>query len=115
MKFLFASDSFKGTLSSEQISALLEQAAEQVFPGCETAKVPVADGGEGTIDAVIAALKGTYRRISVHGPLMEERESFYGEFREILLSLKWRLLPGFLWFPRKKEIPLILRPLEPGN
>ena len=61
MKFLFASDSFKGTLSSERITQLLEAAAEQTFPGCETAGVPVADGGEGTIDAVISALNGTSR------------------------------------------------------
>ena len=60
MKFLFASDSFKGTLSSERITQLLEAAAGRTFPGCETAGVPVADGGEGTIDAVISALNGTY-------------------------------------------------------
>lgn len=45
MKFLFASDSFKGTLSSERITALLEESAGRIFPGCETAGVPVADGG----------------------------------------------------------------------
>ena len=106
MKFLFASDSFKGTLSSEQISALLEQAAEQVFPGCETAKVPVADGGEGTIDAVIAALKGTYRRISVHGPLMEERESFYGEFEGDSAIIEMAAASGLPMVPEEKRNPL---------
>ena len=40
MKFLFASDSFKGTLSSERITQLLEAAAGRTFPGCETAGVP---------------------------------------------------------------------------
>ena len=40
MKFLFASDSFKGTLSSERITQLLEEAAGRTFPGCETAGVP---------------------------------------------------------------------------
>ena len=45
MKFLFASDSFKGTLSSEKIIELLTESAEKIFPGCETAGVPVADGG----------------------------------------------------------------------
>ena len=46
MKFLFASDSFKGTLSSEKIISLLTESAEKIFPGCETFGVPVADGGE---------------------------------------------------------------------
>lgn len=58
MKFLFASDSFKGTLTSEQIIALLTEAAKKVFPDCETVGIPVADGGEGTIDAVISVLHG---------------------------------------------------------
>ena len=54
MKLLFASDSFKGTLSSDQIIKLLNESAQRIFPGCETVGVPVADGGEGTVDAVIA-------------------------------------------------------------
>lgn len=81
MKFLFASDSFKGTLSSETIIKLLDEAAGTIFPGCETVGVPIADGGEGTVDAVIAVTHGTYHKVVVHGPLMEERESVYGEFQ----------------------------------
>ena len=50
MKLLFASDSFKGSLSSEKTVALLAQAAETVFGACETSGVPVADGGEGTVE-----------------------------------------------------------------
>ena len=55
MRFLFASDSFKGTLSSEQTVRLLAKAAEEVFGEIEYSGVPVADGGEGTADAVVAA------------------------------------------------------------
>ena len=55
MRFLFASDSFKGTLTSEQIIRLLSQAAEEIFPGCETAGVPGAGGGGGTVGGVVAA------------------------------------------------------------
>ena len=54
MKFLFASDSFKGTLSSEQIIRLLTESAKEAFPDCETAGTLIADGGEGTVVAVIA-------------------------------------------------------------
>ena len=71
MKLLFASDSFKGTLSSEQIIRLLTDSANRIFPGCETVGVPIADGGEGTVDAVIAVTKGCLRTVKVHGPLME--------------------------------------------
>ena len=75
MKFLFASDSFKGTLSSENIISLLTESAEKIFPGCETFGVPVADGGEGTVDAVIAVTKGNIKKVTVHGPSMEGKES----------------------------------------
>ena len=53
MRFLFASDSFKGTLSSQQTAGLLAQAAQEIFPGCEWDSVTAADGGEGTTDAVL--------------------------------------------------------------
>lgn len=69
MKLLFASDSFKGSLSSEKTAELLSKAAREVFGACETASVPVADGGEGTVDAVIAAEKGEKVFARVHGPL----------------------------------------------
>ena len=52
MKFLFASDSFKGTLSSRQTADLLTSAAKEVFgKAVECDSVTVADGGEGTVDA----------------------------------------------------------------
>ena len=68
MKLVFASDSFKGTLSSEQTVELLTKAAHEVFGPCETFGVPVADGGEGTTDAVILARKGQKVYEEVHGP-----------------------------------------------
>ena len=58
MKFLFASDSFKGTLSSAQTVQLLARAARDVFGEIEYSGVPVADGGEGTTEAVVTAENG---------------------------------------------------------
>ncbi len=78
MKFLFASDSFKGSLSSKQTIDLLTKAAEEVFPGCETDGVPVADGGEGTMEAVVAATSGRIISCKVHDPLMRTIEAHYG-------------------------------------
>ena len=69
MKFLFASDSFKRTLSSRRTAELLSQAAREVFPTCECTSVEVADGGEGTTDAVLSAVSGEKVSLSVHGPL----------------------------------------------
>ena len=47
MKFLFASDSFKGTLTSRRTAELLTQAAGEIFPGCICDSIEIADGGEG--------------------------------------------------------------------
>lgn len=79
MKLLFASDSFKGSLSSEDTAGLLTRAAQEVFGVCECSGVPVADGGEGTVDAVIAAVGGKKIPVLVHGPLMEPVETYYGK------------------------------------
>lgn len=78
MKFLFASDSFKGTLSSQNTGVLLAQAAREIFPGCEYVQTMVADGGEGTTDAVLAAAGGTKVSLSVHGPLGHITRCSYG-------------------------------------
>lgn len=78
MKFVFASDSFKGTLSSTRISELLSIIARDSFPGCEISAVPIADGGEGTVSAIIGALGGWRRNVLVHNPLMEEITASYG-------------------------------------
>ena len=80
MKLLFASDSFKGSLDSEQTIAHLNKAAAEVFGDCETEGVPVADGGEGTVDAVIKAEAGEIVSCPVHGPLMDMIEARYGVF-----------------------------------
>lgn len=80
MKFLFASDSFKGTLSSTQIMELLTRSAKKTFPDCETVGLPIADGGEGTLEAVTLVTGGHIRTIAVHGPLMERTMASYGIF-----------------------------------
>ena len=78
MKLIFASDSFKGSLSSKRTAELLTKAAREVFGTCECIGVPIADGGEGTVDAVIDALKGEKTDILVHDPLMDRIRASYG-------------------------------------
>lgn len=78
MKLIFASDSFKGSLSSKRTAELLTKAAKEVFGACECIGVPIADGGEGTVDAVIDALKGEKATATVHDPLMNRIQVSYG-------------------------------------
>ena len=78
MKLMFASDSFKGSLSSKRTAELLTKAAHEVFDECECIAVPMADGGEGTVDAVIDALKGEKVSVTVYDPLMNRIQASYG-------------------------------------
>ncbi len=105
MKFLFASDSFKGTLSSEKTIELLTRAAREVFGECECNGVPVADGGEGTADAVIHATAGEKIWVSVHGPLMEEREAYYGRIDEKRAILEMAAASGLPLVPVEQRDP----------
>ena len=76
MKLIFASDSFKGSLSSRRTAELLMKAAREVFGECECIGVPMADGGEGTVDAAIDALGG--EKVTVRDPLMNRIQASYG-------------------------------------
>jgi len=106
MKFLFASDSFKGTLSSERIIELLTEAANKVFPACDTLGIPIADGGEGTVDAVLSVTKGNIRKVMIHGPLMEVTEAYYGEFNGDSAIIEMATASGLPMVPTEKRNPL---------
>lgn len=106
MKFLFASDSFKGTLSSDQTIQLLTKAAKEVFGEVECSGVAVADGGEGTTDAVIAAENGEKIWVQVHGPLMEEVRAYYGSFSGNRAVIEMAAASGLPMVPPEKRNPL---------
>ena len=75
MKLVFASDSFKGTLSSARIGELLEIAAHDAFPDAECISFPIADGGEGTLDAIECVHSGSRIAVSAHDGLMRPIEA----------------------------------------
>ncbi|MDO4266112.1 MAG: glycerate kinase [Eubacteriales bacterium] len=105
MKFLFASDSFKGTLSSEETARLLETAAKSVFPDCVCDHVAVADGGEGTTDAVLSAVSGERIELSVTGPLGETARAFYGKLDENRAVMEMAAASGLPMVPHEKRDP----------
>ncbi|MTK06181.1 MAG: glycerate kinase [Hungatella sp.] len=106
MKILFASDSFKGTLSSVEIVGILTEEAKRIFPDCECSGVSVADGGEGTIEAVIDAMNGQIRTVLVHGPLMEETTADYGVFDGSHAVIEMAKASGLPMVPAEKRNPL---------
>ena len=105
MKFLFASDSFKGTLSSPKIAELLTQAAREIFPDCVCDSIEVADGGEGTTEVVLSAVKGTTIPLKVHGPLWEELTCSYGMLDEKRAVMEMAAASGLPLVPDEKRDP----------
>ncbi len=77
-KFLLIPDSFKGTMSSEEICSIMEKAIRKNQPEAEIISIPVADGGEGSVDAFLRAMGGEKVTITVKGPYFEDMEAFYG-------------------------------------
>ena len=78
MRFVIAPDSFKGSLSSVEASAAIKNGVLRVFPDAEIVAIPLADGGEGTLDALLAATDGIRKIARVRGPLDEEIEANWG-------------------------------------
>jgi len=78
MKIVVAIDSFKGCLSSRELAEAAEAGIRRAMPSAEVVKIPVADGGEGTVDALVEATDGRFRTVVVRGPLGERVEARYG-------------------------------------
>lgn len=79
-KCIVVSDSFKGTLSSLAICHIAKESVPAFFPGCELIAVPVADGGEGTVECFLEALNAERVLCTVCGPLGEKCEAAYARF-----------------------------------
>ena len=78
MKIVIAPDSFKESLSAMEVAEAIEQGFKQVFPDAEYRKVPMADGGEGTVQAMVDATDGKIIHLNVQGPLGNIVPAFYG-------------------------------------
>jgi len=77
-KAVLIPDSFKGTLSSIEICTIISDKIYKHFPHCHVVSIPVADGGEGSVDCFLSALGGEKIVETVSSPYFEDMESFYG-------------------------------------
>jgi glycerate kinase len=78
MKVVVAPNSFKGSLSAAEAAAAIARGVREALPDAEVIEIPVADGGEGTVDALVSSRKGTYREVEVDGPLGDPVRAAYG-------------------------------------
>jgi glycerate kinase len=78
MKIIVAPNTFKGSLSATQASKAIARGVREAFPDAEVVEIPVADGGEGTVEALVSANNGTYEWVNVEGPLGDPVLASYG-------------------------------------
>ena len=78
MKIVIAPDSFKECLTAAQVAQSIENGMQQIFPDADYVQVPVADGGEGTLQSLVDATQGRFIEVTVTGPLGEPVTACFG-------------------------------------
>lgn len=108
MKILVAPDSYKGSLSSKQVCQAIEEGLLKACQGVfEVVKVPIADGGEGTVDAFLSALGGELIELTVTGPLGKPVHSFYGILPDGTAVIEMAAASGLSLIPAHQRNPLV--------
>ena len=78
MKIILAPDSFKGNLTSLEVAIAFEKGIKRVLPRANCIKIPMADGGEGTVQSLIDGIGGEIIRKRVIGPIGQKVFARYG-------------------------------------
>ena len=78
MKVVIAIDSFKGSMTSLEAGSGAAEGIKRVYPHADTVVIPVADGGEGTVDALVLGMGGTKECVKTKDPLGRDIEAYYG-------------------------------------
>ena len=84
-KCVVVSDSFKGTVSSREICKIAQRVIPRHFPACEVVCIPVADGGEGTVDCFIQAMGAQRVEVTVTNALGEKSAAAYARIGELAI------------------------------
>ena len=105
MNIVIASDSFKGSNSSQRVGEHIAMGIHKVFTDADITIIPIGDGGEGTVDAVISQMKGTMRTCRVTGPLGEPVDASYGIAQKIAV-IEMASASGLPLVPEDKKNPL---------
>ena len=87
-KFVLAPDSFKESMTAKEVCVAMEKGIKKVFSDAEIIHVPMADGGEGTVESLVSLTNGEIVTIDVKDPLSREIKGFYGLTRENIKKRK---------------------------
>lgn len=105
MRILIVPDSYKGSLTAIEVADTMASAVKAELPDAEVRRFPLADGGEGTVDALVAAQSGQIVPIEVTGPLGERSAAYYGVIGSMVV-LEAANLCGLTMVPSEQRNPL---------
>lgn len=106
MKVVVAIDSLKGSLTSMEAGEAIEEGIHLVDPTIEVVVKPLADGGEGTVAALVNGLHGKLKQVQVTGPLKEKIDSQYGIIEDKQLAImEMASVAGITLVPEEKRNP----------
>ncbi|MCF7915433.1 MAG: glycerate kinase [Spirochaetaceae bacterium] len=103
MRILIAPDSFKGSNSSLKVAEAIEKGVSRVFPEAVVEKIPIGDGGEGTVDALVEANEGEIVSVQVDGPLGRPVDAFYGIVDEGTAVIEMAAASGLDLLPEQQR------------
>lgn len=107
MKIIIASDSYKGSCSTIEVANSIEKGIRRVFEDSDVVKIPVADGGEGTVDALVLGTKGKYEEVEVIGPLGGVVNATYGIIHNEIAVIEMAAASGLTLIKKEELNPLI--------
>ncbi len=107
MKAVIAIDSFKGSLSSLEAGQAAADGIRRVFPDAETIIRPVADGGEGTAEALVAGLSGHFRETKVSDPLGRRIKAKYGILPNNTAVIEMAVASGLTLLSEEERDPML--------
>ncbi|MEH6387844.1 glycerate kinase [Pseudomonas profundi] len=97
MKLVIAPDSFKESLSADDVASAIARGWQTVYPDADIRLCPMADGGEGTVDAVLAASGGERRELRVCGPLGQPVQAHWGWLEDGQAVIEMAAASGLHW------------------
>ncbi len=105
MRVVTAIDSFKGSLSAQKAAESIERGIKSVYPEAEVVNYPLADGGEGLVEAILAVCAGEKRVVTVKDPLGREIQGFYGLLKNGTAVIEMAAASGLLLLSEEERNP----------
>lgn len=108
MRVVIAPDKFKGSLSASEAAEAMAHGVARAAPGVAIDRVPMADGGEGTVAALVAATGGSFREVAVHGPMGEPIVAPFGLLGDgRTAAIEMAAASGLVLVPAERRDPMV--------